>query len=178
MLNPYLTHYTSLVFVGITQHCCSAFSIPRFILRCANSDKCTRAWHWCWGIKQHTYRVNPENREKLCSEVEFILEHDVATIWGVLPVLVPTADGSLRFCYGFQKLNDVTKRNSYPLPSGWWLCWRYYVQWGEQVFDTLPILQVFLLTKHVEVCNFYHRYILTVRDRIGKKTQKITLYDF
>ena len=25
------------------------------------------------------------------------------------------------------------------------------VQWGEQVFDTLPILQVFLLTKHVEV---------------------------
>ena len=25
-----------------------------------------------------------------------------------------------------------------------------YVQWGEQVFDTLPILQVFLLTEHVE----------------------------
>jgi hypothetical protein len=29
-----------------------------------------------------------------------------------------------------------------------------HVQWGEQVFDTLPILQVFLLTKYVEVCNF------------------------
>jgi hypothetical protein len=28
------------------------------------------------------------------------------------------------------------------------------VQWGEQVFNTLPILQVFLLTKHVEACNF------------------------
>jgi hypothetical protein len=26
-----------------------------------------------------------------------------------------------------------------------------HIQWGEQVFDTLPILQVFLLTKHVEV---------------------------
>ena len=50
-----------------------------------------------------------------------------------------------------------------------------YVQWGEQVFDTLPILQVFLLTKHVEVCNFYHRYTSTVRDA---KIQKITLYDF
>ena len=49
-----------------------------------------------------------------------------------------------------------------------------YVQWGEQVFDTLPILQVFLLTKHVEVCNFYHRCTSTVRDGI----QKITLYDF
>ena len=30
----------------------------------------------------------------------------------------------------------------------------FYIQWGEQVFDTLPILQVFPLTKHVEVCNF------------------------
>jgi hypothetical protein len=29
-----------------------------------------------------------------------------------------------------------------------------YKQWREQVFDTLPVLQVFLLTKHVEVCNF------------------------
>ena len=27
-----------------------------------------------------------------------------------------------------------------------------YIQWGEQVFDTLPILHVFLLTKHVDVC--------------------------
>ena len=25
------------------------------------------------------------------------------------------------------------------------------VQWGEQLFDTLPILKVLLLTKHVEV---------------------------
>ena len=51
------------------------------------------------------------------------------------------------------------------------LCRLYDVQWGEQVFDTLPILQVFLLTKHVEVCNFYHRYTST-------KIQKIPLYDF
>ena len=41
-----------------------------------------------------------------------------------------------------------------------------HVQWGEQVFDTLPILQVFSLTKHVEVCNFYHRYTSTVKDGI------------
>jgi len=30
----------------------------------------------------------------------------------------------------------------------------FITQWGEQVFDTLPILQVFPLTKHVEVFNF------------------------
>ena len=35
-----------------------------------------------------------------------------------------------------------------------------------QVFDTLPILELFLLTEHVEVCNFYHRYTSTVRDGI------------
>ena len=41
-----------------------------------------------------------------------------------------------------------------------------YIQWGEQAFDTLPILQVFLLTKHVEVYNVYHRYTSTVKDGI------------
>ena len=41
-----------------------------------------------------------------------------------------------------------------------------YVQWGEQVFDTLSILQVFPPTKHVEVCDFYHRYTSTVSDVI------------
>ena len=34
------------------------------------------------------------------------------------------------------------------------------VQWGEQVFDTLPILQVFLLTKHVEVCKNPENHIV------------------
>ena len=41
---------------------------------------------------------------------------------------------------------------SYTLPDN--LSHRVSIQWGKQVFDTLPILQVFLLTKHVEVCNF------------------------
>ena len=47
--------------------------------------------------------------------------------------------------------------------------WYIGIQWGEQVFDTLPILQVFPLTKHVEVCNFYHRYTSTVKDGIENK---------
>jgi hypothetical protein len=41
-----------------------------------------------------------------------------------------------------------------------------HIQWGEQVFESLAILQVFLLTKHVEVGHFYHRYTSTVRDGI------------
>ena len=44
--------------------------------------------------------------------------------------------------------------------------WVNHLQWGEQVFGTLPILHVFQLTKHVEVCHLYHRYTSTVRDGI------------
>ncbi|CDQ65626.1 unnamed protein product [Oncorhynchus mykiss] len=36
------------------------------------------------------------------------------------------------------------------------------IQWREQVFDTLPILQVILLPKHVEVCHFYHRFLYQI----------------
>ncbi len=38
--------------------------------------------------------------------------------------------------------------------------------------------QVFPLTKNGEICNFHRRYTSTVRNRIKKKIQKITLYDF
>ena len=53
------------------------------------------------------------------------------------------------------------------LAGGIWFIFLFNRQWGKQVFDTLPILQVFLLTKHVEVCNFFHHgYTSTVRDGI------------
>ena len=83
--------------------------------------------------------------------------------------------------YGFETRKSQPWKNTcrvfvalqiYPLFRLWTGMWRIRngensdIQWGEQVFDTLLILQVFPLTKHVEVCNFYHRYTSTVRDRI------------
>ncbi len=49
------------------------------------------------------------------------------------------------------------------------------LQWGKKVFSQPPIVQVLPLKKMREPCNFHHRYTSTMRDKIRKKIQKITL---
>ncbi len=49
------------------------------------------------------------------------------------------------------------------------------IQWGKKVFSQPPIVQVLPLKKMREACNFPHRYTSTMRDKIRKKIQKITL---
>ncbi len=49
------------------------------------------------------------------------------------------------------------------------------VQWGKKVFSQPPIVHVLPLKKMREACNFHHRYTSTMRDKIRKKIQKITL---
>ncbi len=52
---------------------------------------------------------------------------------------------------------------------------QYHIQWGKKVFSQPPIVQVLPLKKMREACNFHHRYTSTMRDKISKKIQKITL---
>ena len=58
-----------------------------------------------------------EEAEKL---VRKMLDDDVIeesnSPWSSLVVLVTKKDGSTRFCVDYRKLNDVTKKDSYPLP--------------------------------------------------------------
>ncbi len=49
------------------------------------------------------------------------------------------------------------------------------LQWGKKVFSQPPIVQVLPLKKMREACNFHHMYTSTMRDKIRKKIQKITL---
>ncbi len=49
-----------------------------------------------------------------------------------------------------------------------------HLQWGKKVFSQPPIVQVLPLKKMREACNFHHRYTSTMRDKIEKKSRKIT----
>src|SRR4029434_8507870 len=49
-----------------------------------------------------------------------------------------------------------------------------HIQWGKQVFEPLPILQVWPLAKKCVIYNCNRRCILTVRNRIStKKSRKL-----
>lgn len=71
-------------------------------------------------IRQRFYRVNAEKLKCLDAEVTYMLENGIAepssSSWASPCLLVPKADGTLRFCSDFRKVNAVTKPDSFPLP--------------------------------------------------------------
>ncbi len=71
-------------------------------------------------IKQRSYRVSRTEEEHINNEVDEMLTNDIirpsCSPWSSPVVLVSKKDGSMRFCIDYRKLNDVTKKDSYPLP--------------------------------------------------------------
>lgn len=71
-------------------------------------------------VKQHAYRVNPNKRVIMKEEVEYMIRHDIAvpsqSPWSSPCLLVPKPDSSFRFCTDYQKVNKITKADSFPLP--------------------------------------------------------------
>ena len=71
-------------------------------------------------IKLRPYRTPIKNREVIDKAVDEMLDADVIrrsnSPWSFPVVIVDKKDGTKRFCVDFRKLNQVTKKNSYPLP--------------------------------------------------------------
>ena len=71
-------------------------------------------------IKMKPYRTPVKNREVINKAMNEMLDADVIrrsrSPWSFPVVIVDKKDGSKRFCVDFRKLNQVTKKSSYPLP--------------------------------------------------------------
>ncbi|GFT58779.1 retrovirus-related Pol polyprotein from transposon 17.6 [Trichonephila clavipes] len=71
-------------------------------------------------IKQHPRRLPFAKQEEVGTLLREMQENDIiepsSSPWASPVVLVRKKDGSTRFCVDYRKLNDVTKKDSYPLP--------------------------------------------------------------
>ncbi|XP_063635205.1 uncharacterized protein LOC134805954 [Cydia splendana] len=65
------------------------------------------------------YRVTPA-KEVMRAEIEKMLADDIIeeceSPWGSPALLVPKANGKVRFCVDYRKLNAITKTDFYPMP--------------------------------------------------------------
>ena len=71
-------------------------------------------------IRQPVRRISPNRRQEVQQLLGEMLEGGViepsAGPWASPIVLVQKKDGSTRFCVDYRKLNDVTRKDAYPLP--------------------------------------------------------------
>ncbi|GFV22308.1 hypothetical protein TNCV_3923681 [Trichonephila clavipes] len=66
------------------------------------------------------YRMSPVKKEILRKEIEDLLEKDIIeeceSPYGAPVVLIPKPNNQFRLCIDYQKLNEVTVSDTYPLP--------------------------------------------------------------
>ena len=71
-------------------------------------------------VRQMPYRLHPERLKVVDSEISQLLREGIIepsdSPWAAPIVMVPKADGSLRMCTDFRKLNSVTVPESFPMP--------------------------------------------------------------
>jgi len=71
-------------------------------------------------INAHSYRTSPKEEAAAQAELDKMAKSGVVrpsrSPWNAPIIIVPKSDGSLRFCVDFRRLNDVTKKEVYPMP--------------------------------------------------------------
>jgi predicted aspartyl protease len=71
-------------------------------------------------LYQHPYRVSEKERHIMNSETEKMLKAGIiresSSPWSAPALLVKKADGTPRFCVDYRRLNNITKRDVFPIP--------------------------------------------------------------
>ena len=71
-------------------------------------------------LKQQPYRTPVVKREKVAQLIREMQEQGIvqpsSSAWASPVVLVPKKDSSSRFCVDYRRLNNITKKDVYPLP--------------------------------------------------------------
>lgn len=119
-------------------------------------------------IRQQPYRISAKEREAIRTQVQEMLNDDVIqpskSPWSSPVVLVKKKDGTLRFCVDYRKLNDITKKDVYPLP---------------RIDDSLDRLRNAKFFSSIDLKSGYWQIEVDERDR--EKTAFVTpdgLYEF
>ena len=100
-------------------------------------------------IRQNPYRFSEAQKMEVEKQVSEILRLGVivpaVTDWSSPVTLAPKRDGTYRFCIDYRKLNDITRKDSFPVPrldealSIWRGCDRFSVQDAQSCFWQIPM---------------------------------------
>ena len=71
-------------------------------------------------VRLRSYRTSPPNKEEIDRQIEEMLGNNIispsVSPWSSPVVLVKKSDGTMRFCIDYRKLNQITRKDSHPLP--------------------------------------------------------------
>ena len=72
-------------------------------------------------IRQRPYRVAPKHQSDITNHIQDMLDHDIiirpsVSPWSSPILLVPKKDGGTRLVVDYRRLNNLTRKDSYPLP--------------------------------------------------------------
>eukprot|EP00731_Ephydatia_muelleri_P023001 Em0015g584a len=119
-------------------------------------------------IRQHVRRIPPAQRTLVKDLLDDMLHKDIIqpsqSPWASPIVLARKKDGSVRFCADYRKVNEVTRKDAYPLP---------------RINDTLETLSDSKIFSTLDLASGYWQVVLTENDR--QKTAFCTtegLYEF
>ena len=95
-------------------------------------------------IRMRPYRVPQVQKEAIEKHIDEMLERNViqpsVSPWASPVVLVSKPDGSTRFCCDFRKVNQITKKDSYPLPL---IAESLEALGGKRIFSTIDLISGF-----------------------------------